>query len=225
MKLTDRDIRLLKDMALSHALTRDQLIRLGYFTSVSRCNRTLRRLLDGGLIRPVKTPFRFQGIYSVKAQASDFVGERIGQILSGRQPTPRFLQHALAITETRIALLTSGGTGWRFELQLRHEFSWAGRKYEVRPDGMIFLDGNPVLLEIDLGNAPAKKIMEKLKAYGAYRESGLLKSTYGSDSVRVVVVTTGNVRRQRLATLDSKGSTIEFTTFSVLNVEMPGGWS
>ena len=115
MILTERDIRLIKDIALSHVLARDQILKLGYFSSQSRLNRRLRDLVTAGYARVLATPFSGQHLYQGGRNAHEIVGERIAALLRSRSPSPRFLQHALAVTEIRIVLLASGFSGWRFE--------------------------------------------------------------------------------------------------------------
>lgn len=56
MRFTERDIKLVRDIALSHIVSRDQVIDLGYFDSVTRCNSRLRGLVAADAVRKVSTP-------------------------------------------------------------------------------------------------------------------------------------------------------------------------
>lgn len=225
MKLTDRDIRLVRDIALSHVLSRDQMIELGYFTSVSRCNRTLARLKTSGLVTTLTTPFFGQRLSVAGSKAKEVVGEKIARLLAFRQPTPRFLQHSLAVTEVRVALLKQGGTGWRFEPQLKHAFAYKGALHEVRPDGLICLEGEQVLLEVDLGHVSARKFREKLLTYKRYWDSGSFRATYGNQPLRVLTLSTTPLRCHHLAALATSTESFRFATFESIGVSAPGGWS
>lgn len=226
MKFTDRDVRLVRDIALSHVLSRDQIIRLGYFTSVSRCNRTMCRLQDSGVVSVLTTPFFTQRLYTVGAAAVEVLGERIARLLTFRTPSPRYLQHAIATTEVRLALTSEGGTDWRFEPQLRHAFSWAGRTHEVRPDGYLLVDGRVTVLEVDLGNVSHTKFGQKLRAFDSYLRSGAFSSAYGASTFDVLTLTTGSLRCSRLKSLAPRSEVcFQFHTFDELGIAIPGGWS
>jgi hypothetical protein len=227
VKLTPRDERLIRDIALSHVLSRDQVIRLGYFTSVTRLNTRLRELRSGGLVSVLDTPFFDQHLYVAGKNAPRVVGEHIASLLSHRAATPRFLQHALAVTESRTALLEGGGTGWRFEAQLRHSFLWSGRTWEIRPDGLVRRDGLMTLLEVDMGHVDPGKFGKKLKGYEAFIESGELARVWGEHRLAILTLTTGALRRTRLARRVPSDTPVcfSFLTFDDLRIRVAGGWS
>jgi len=227
MKLTHRDMRLIRDVALSHVLSRDQLLELGYFGSATRLNARLRELRKEGYVVVCATPFFGQHLYMAGRRAPKIVGERIASILSGRNPSPRFIQHALATTSTRIALVDAGCTEWRFETQLRHSFSYGGRFLEIRPDGMVRRDGRLTVLEIDMGHVDPHKYGQKLKGYEAFAESGELKRVWGEDHLDVLTVSVGTLRRIRLTRRAPSNplNCFSFLTFDDLGVKVAGGWS
>ncbi|MBS1714609.1 MAG: replication-relaxation family protein [Armatimonadetes bacterium] len=225
LKLTGRDLRVLGDAALSHVLSRDQLLNLGYFTSVSRCNRTMRRLHEAGLVRVLKTPFFMQNLYSVRTEASDLLDARIAALVKGRSSSPRFLQHALMVTEARIRLIEKGATGWRFEAQVRDSFTLHGARHDVKPDGMVWIDGRPVLLEVDLGHVASGKFKRKVDTYKSYERSGAFAGAYGSPKLSVVTLTTGQTRKRRLANLAGLSDIFEFFTFEEFGMRLIGAWS
>lgn len=150
--VTDRDRELLRDLAMSHVLSRDQVVELGYFGSVTRANTRLRLLRKAGWVRVLETPFFQQHLYSVTAKAVPLLGEQVGRLAARRAGSPRFLQHALSVTNVRLALARRGAETWRFEQQLRTSFSVAHRSYEVRPDGAAVVGGKLILAEVDLGH-------------------------------------------------------------------------
>ncbi len=122
MRITERDMRLIRDMALGHVLSRDQIIDLDYFGSVTRTNTRLRELRSEGFVRPIATPFPAQHLYCVGAEAHGVLSERISSLVAARTGSPRFLQHALCVTNVRIGTgrgatqerwRAKGVDGWR----------------------------------------------------------------------------------------------------------------
>lgn len=227
MRLTLRDHRLIRDMALSHVLSRDQVIALRYFSSVTRANTRLRELRSLGLVRRIETPFFGQALYSVGPKAKEVLGERIGQIVAGRTGSPRFLQHAISVTFVRIALIDRGATAWRFEQQLRSTFEYFGRTYEVRPDGMVIGCSGLIAIEVDLGHVAPTKFKAKLDAYEAFVRCGEAKRQWHHDSFKLLTITTGPLRASRLKRLVPRDCPNEFAfmTFDQLGLPKVGSWS
>lgn len=225
MKLTLRDARILRDLTLSKVLSRDQLISLGYFDSVSRCNRTLRRLCVTGLARSVQTPFHGQRLYCSTKAAAEVVGARMARFLTAQAGPPRFLLHALAVTDVRIAFLNSCASDWRFEAQLRHTFTFHGAAFEVRPDGMALINEVPVLIEVDLGHCSMNRFRSKLGAYRNYNASGCFQSAYNASKLCLTVVTTGERRKGHLEALAEADERFVFRTFSEIGAPSPEVWS
>lgn len=225
MRITERDVRLLRDLALSHVLARDQTIALGYFGSVTRANARLKGLRDLGLATALDTPFFAQTLYAALPRSAEVVGERVAPLAAARTGSPRFLQHALAVTNVRLMLLGKGATGWRFEPQLRAGFRHGGKDHEVRPDGLAALGGWPVAVEVDLGHVAPAKFLAKLRAYEAFAISGECRR-WGSDTFSLLVVTTGRLRAARLSRLlDPSGFSFRCEPHDALGVPFPGAWS
>lgn len=224
---TERDARLLRDLVLSHVLSRDQAIALGYFGSVTRANARLRGLRELGLVRALDTPFFAQGLYAATPKASGLVGERLAPLAASRTGSPRFLQHALCVTNVRVAMLGRGATGWRFEQQLRAAFRSGGKDLEVRPDGMAVDAGRLVAVEADLGHVAPAKFREKLRAYEAFALSGECCRAWGQDAFTLLVVTTGPLRAARLARLlpAPRGFRLACRPHDALGIGFPGAWS
>lgn len=227
MRLTTRDSQLIKDMALSHVLSRDQIIDLRYFSSITRANTRLRGLQSLGLLRKIETPFFAQSLYAVGSKAEIVLGERIARIVAGRSQSPRFLQHALCTTNVRIAMMKNGATGWRFEQQLRSCFDFQGKSYEVRPDGMAVYPSGLVAVEVDLGHVAPTKFREKLVGYSAFVESGECSRQWKASTFSLLVVTTGKLRASRLCKLVPAKASFEFEchTFDRLGISFAGSWS
>lgn len=209
MVLTERDIRLIRDIALSHVVCRDQLVKLGYFSSVTRCNTRLRELAAESYIKKLETSFQAQSLYAIGRKAKSVVGERIAKIIDKRSPSPRFVQHALTVTNLRIALLGIFGGDWRFEQQTRVQFTYFGLQ-EIRPDGVLLTKSLPILIEADLGHVSQSKFTAKLNAYKAFVESGQCERVYKTATFRLLTQTTSQTRASHLRRLLPQNAGFEF---------------
>lgn len=228
VRLTNRDIRLLRDVALSHVLSRDQILALGYFGSVTRANTRLRGLIELGLLRRLETPFFAQSLYAVSRLAAEVVGGRIAPLIESRAGSPRFLQHALMVTEARIMLLGRGASEWRFEPQLWTSFLVAGKEHQVRSDGLALLPGKGGLaVEVDLGHVNPEKFAAKLYALNQFVLSGEAGRAWQVATVRLLTLTTGKLRAKRLLSLTPSTCAFEHVcqTFTEVNLQPIGSWS
>ncbi len=225
MKLTARDIRILRDLILSFLLSRDQIVTL-YFGSVTRANARMRVLRNLGLVKVIDTPFFGQSLYVATPQAAEVVGERLAPLAATRIGSPRFLQHALAVTNCRVALLAKGATAWRFEQQATTSFRAGGKELEVRPDGLAIFATGIVAIEVDLGHVAPAKFRQKLLAYDMFVRTGECLLKWGEPSF-TLVVTSGPLRASRLSRLTPKDCTYTFSCKSHdrLGIPFPGAWS
>lgn len=228
MRITSRDVRLIKDIALSHLLSRDQIIELGYFGSVTRANTRIRELTKLGMLGKLTTPFFSQTLYAARPKASEIVGVQIAQLINARKQPPRFVQHALSVTNARIYLLGHGASNWRFEQQLRASFDFAGRVFEVRPDGMAVFEGKGLLaVEVDLGHVSIDKFSQKLRAFESFVASGECKRNWGQDSFRLLTLTTGSLRASKLSRLSRPITQFEHVCQPLdhFGIKPVGSWS
>ena len=226
MRVTDRDVQLVRDIALSHVLSRDQVLDLGYFGSLTRVNTRLRSLRDLNLIQRLDTPFFQQSLYAAGTRASDVVSERLGCILAGRSASPRFIRHALMVTNTRIVLARKGAE-WRFEQQALASFRFRGREYTVRPDGLAKTRAGVLAVEVDLGHVSPSKFAEKLLGYDAFLASKQCLPAWQTDSFSLLTLTTGTSRAQKLRSLMPRESALSMhcQTFEQFGLYLIGGWS
>jgi hypothetical protein len=226
VRLTQRDARLIRDVALSHVLSRDQILHLGYFTSVTRVNTRLRELGRLGLAKRLNTPFFAQSLFTTGSKAPDVAGERVRALLAGRSETPRFLQHALSVTNARIRLLALGAVGWRFEQQLWHWFEVNGRRSEVRPDGLAVFEKRLVAVEVDMGHVAPAKFGEKLQTYADFLASGECHRAWGQDTASLLILVPGE-RRVRSLTRQCGPHSFEWRchTFAEFGMQEVSGWS
>ncbi len=222
MRLTKRDGLLLEDLAHSHVLSRDQILELGYFSSITRVNTRLRDLQKHRFVNVLDTPFFGQRLYQCGKQARDVVSVRTARLIVPRQVSPRFLQHALATTNVRIALRRRGEAQWRFEQELWRKVSGV----EIRPDG-LFLGQSAIFVEVDMGHVAPAKFREKLLAYGVLSGSGQCKTLFGFSDFRVLTVTTGSLRARHLRRLHSNDAGFPFLvqTFEEVGAAPISSWS
>ena len=222
LKLTLRDKVLIDDLALSHVLSRDQMLELGYFGSVTRVNTRLRELAREGFVLPLETPFFSQHLYACGKLANDVVSSRVSKLLSARSASPRFLQHALAVTNVRIALQKRGMAEWWAEQELWRKLGGI----EIRPDGLARLQV-PIFIEVDMGHVSPAKFQAKLLAYAALATSGECKSLYEFSDFRVLTVTTGPLRAKRLRRLlpPDSGFSHLAQTFEEVGAAKVSSWS
>ena len=208
-------------------MSRDQVIDLRYLTSVTRTNTRLRGLVALGLLRRLETPFFGQSLYCVGAKAREVVGEAVEPLLGGRNPSPRFIQHALAVTNVRVGLIKRGATGWRFEQQLWRTFEYGGRRIEVRPDGLSFTPSGILAVEVDLGHVSPAKFASKLRAYDAFLASGACERLWKCGNFSLLTVTTGKQRLRSLEKLTPRECVYEHVcrSFDDLEITAPGTWS
>ncbi|MEI7576411.1 MAG: replication-relaxation family protein [Armatimonadota bacterium] len=222
MILQPRDISLVKDVSLSHVLSRNQVINLGYFSTVTRANTRLRELVKLGYLAKLATPFMTQHLYVPGKKAPEIVDYRIANLIRNRGESPRFIQHALNTTNVRISLIAKGATDWRFEQQLWRKLEGL----EVRPDGLAITTKLPMFIEIDLGHVSPQKFKSKLLSYEALAVSGQCQSLYGFDKFRLLTITTGSKRAKSLSRLLPNPSYDHLVqTFADLGVVPVGAWS
>lgn len=213
MRITHRDVRLIRDMVLSHLLSRDQIIGLRYFNSVARANSRLRSLVALKLVDRLATPFFGQSLYIATRRSVEIVGDKISPLLGSRAGSPRFVQHALTVTDVRIALQVKTGGEWRFEQQLWRKCD----RFEIRPDGLLNAS-HPTFIEVDMGHVSAAKFKAKLRAYHALTQSTLCNELYGFTSFRLLTLTTGQLRARHLRHLMESVGGFDFRVQTVAEI-------
>jgi hypothetical protein len=226
VKVQSRDVRLVREIALSHVMSRDQIMAR-YFGSVTRTNTRLRELAAIGLVRKLTTPFFSQSLYMAGSTALEVAGLHISPLLAARTGTPRFIQHALTVTNVRIALLNQGAQAWKFEQQLRTTFQFRGRTFDVRPDGLAYLRNVPTFIEVDMGHVSLPKFTEKLRGYEALSTSGTFTKLFNDSSFKLLVLTISEQRASSLMRLALPSRCFEYlcVPFADLGIPHVGAWS
>lgn len=225
MRITHRDVTVLRDLALSHVMSRDQLIKLGYFGSVSRVNSRLGELISVDMVKRLRTPFFGQSLYVTTKRAAEVVGERISPLIEGRSTSPRFIQHALTTTNVRIHLQERSNAEWRFEQQCWRR-TVGKNSVEIRPDGLLMTQV-PLFVEVDMGHVSPSKFKEKLRTYGVLAKSKQVFDLYGFSEFRLFVAVTGSLRARHLRQLQAQdaGFDLMVRTMEELGVASSPNWS
>lgn len=227
MILTERDRKIVYEIAMSHVLSRDQILSLGLFGSITRVNTRLRVLRELGLVRHLETPYFSGSLYVPGCNAPEVLTGRVARLITNRQPSPRFLRHALSVTNIRLALMSKGATDWRFEATLWRTFESSGKTLEVRPDGMAITAKGALLIECDLGHVSPQKLAAKLGVYHEFLKGGHAKGLWGINDFNILTITTGKLRAERLRELAPSTCSYGFLvqTFEELGAGIVGGWS
>jgi len=155
--------------------------------------------------------------------AVEIVGENIAPLLANRAESPRFVQHALMVTNVRLALMARGAKQWVFEQQLWREVDG----HMLKPDGLAVTSTLPAFVECDMGHVTPSKFKEKLNTYRALAHGGRCATCYGFSEFRLIVATTGTRRAARLRSLIPADAGFEclVQTFAELGIPVVGGWS
>lgn len=207
MRLQDRDLKVLSEIALHGVMTRDQIIALGYFKSVPRANARLGSLVRRRLLKrvnPIDGVSSRQSLYAVPQKASAHLDERIARLLQGRKQTPRFIAHALMVVDVRIQLERLGAKDWHHEPNVWHKYSIGPHHYECRPDGLAMIADNHLFVEADRGNASSKALRETFNSYDRYAKSGTFQTAYKAQGFRVLIVTIGKKRALSIRNLTKR---------------------
>lgn len=225
MRLTPRDIALLRLLAFLMVMSRDQILKFGLFTSVTRLNTRLRQLIKLGLIRRLDTSFFTQSLYILGPKAHEVLTGQEASLAKSRSVSPRFIQHALTVTDVRLALTGRSDGEWRYEQTLWRKLPGLDT-YEIRPDGLL-IGKVPIFVEVDLGHVSLPKFRKKLVAYRALALSGSCQYLYGFSDFRLLVVTTGKLRSRHLSRQlpSDPGFELLVQTFDDLGVAPTPNWS
>lgn len=245
LRLEPRDEQLLCDLFLQRAMSRGQIQTL-YFSSLVRCNARLRQLFDHRYVARYYSPaapFGAQAVYTIGKAALPLVARLLEMELPEvsrfyrRSKTPTFTEHTLAVVDIwiafRDAVARTEGVEierWVPEMLCRHEYEIragnGGRwgKEAFKPDAFVRLtrhsadDHLNFFIEVDLGHTSSRQFLGKLLTHRRYLESGLFQQTFGGDSFRTLVITTGGRRIRNLSALaeEKKSDLFWFATFGAV---------
>lgn len=245
MQLTERDVQLILGVYQYRVLRREQIQEL-FFPSKNTANERLKRLYQHGFLERRWLPVEYgqgtsQAMYLLAERGVDVVAQQLGidrGAVDWRESYNRvgalFLEHLLLVNQVRIAFsLAAERAGfsierWSTEEELKAtrdfvQITPAGgtqRRVAVIPDGYFLLNlGDKrahFFLEVDRATEANKRWAQKIQAYLVYTESGKYSERYGTRSLRVLTVTTGEKRLANLKRATEEvggGPMFWFTTF------------
>lgn len=230
-----RDLELVRTIFLHRIARRDDLLGLGFFGSVARCNQRLSDLVRAGWLRRVEGINGLAGHQSVyapgKAAASylrrslDLPADEISRHCSATEG-PLLVEHALRVLDFRVRLHREADRGlqeWLCEPECLHEFQVAvGQSgfwttVVMKPDAYFRIEVDQgqrhVFLEIDLGNVSLPRFEQKLDRYRKYAECRAFSEVFGEGHFSVLTVTVGERRLSHLADLPSRSFNHFVTTW------------
>lgn len=245
MRLTERDVEILKAVHDYRVLRGDQIQTL-FFGCQSTASYRLSRLYQHGFLdrhflptlgglasSPILYTLGKRGT-DVLRQVLDCGTEGIMRRLGGKELSPMFLEHVLAINDVRIAVTVAARENgyvletWLDDAQLKADYDRVtivtanGRKREVSliPDSYFVLQvphGRACFfLEVDRGTMTVSRFQDKVKAYMAYIASGQYERRYGTRSLRVLTAALGPSRVARLATASGQVESRRMFWFTTL---------
>lgn len=183
---TDRDRRIGEEARRFGVVTRDQLMRLGLFTSATRAKARLKILTDHGVLtaRPhavSETAVRF--VYLPGPQLVDRGSRR-----RFAQASPFFVDHQLGLVDIRIAFERATLVErWLSEKDLTQTVPG------ITPDAYVeYAVGTAryaAFVEYDRGTETLSRIAHKVRAYTQFAFSGAFEQRFKRRYFRLLLVT------------------------------------
>lgn len=227
LRVQRRDLEIVRTVYLHRVARRDDLLSLGFFGSVARCNQRLSELVRAGWLRRVEGISGLVGHQSIYAPGRaaagylrlslDFPADEISRHCGGGEG-PLLVEHGLRVLDFRVRLhqeVEEKLQEWLSEPECQHEFqvrvgqsgSWA--TVVMKPDAYCRLQLNDerydIFLEMDLGNVSLPRFEQKLCRYRKYAECGAFSDVFGARHFTVLTVTVGERRLSHLADLPHGG--------------------
>lgn len=221
MRLTERDVDILKAVAEYRILRQDHIQQL-FFGSKSTAQYRLSHLYQHGFLNrhflpvyagwsPTLYTLDKRGVALLKAACA------INRVnLWDAEKGHEFLSHTLAINDFRVAVTVAcrqaGYTlaQWIGEASLKADYDRVtitapnGKKQSVSliPDSYFTIETPKgrasFFLEMDMGTMTLGRFQSKIRAYLAYLESNAYQQRYQTRSLRVLTVTTSAARSANL---------------------------
>ncbi|HWH25150.1 MAG TPA: replication-relaxation family protein [Pseudolysinimonas sp.] len=239
--LTPRDEAILRSISQHKFLTTNHLHDLHFWNHASRvssiraCTRVLTRLEGHRLIRRLDRTVGGHGGGSTAAVWSiDAAGDRVVRALEGRNPNSRsrayepslqFLDHTLAIADTRIRLERLARVGHIELLDVATEptnwrpFSARGRPQTLKPDlHAVTASGDyedAWFIEVDRGTESLPVLLSKCHYYQRFYATNLEQERSGIFPV-VLWIIPGQTRRHRLTDCISTDPKLDARLFRII---------
>lgn len=221
MRLTERDLDILKTVADYRILRQDHIQQL-FFGSKSTTQYRLSHLYQHGLLNRHFLPV-YAGwsptLYTLDKRGIALLTSECGiqrVIVWDAENGHEFLSHTLAINDFRVAVTIAcrqaGYTlaQWIGEASLKADYDrvtitdHAGKKHSISliPDSYFTIETPKgrasFFLEMDMGTMTLGRFQGKIRAYLAYLESKGYQQRYQTRSLRVLTVTTSLARAANL---------------------------
>ena len=221
MRLTERDVDILKAVAAYRVLRQDHIQQL-FFGSKSTAQYRLSHLYQHGFLARHFLPV-YAGwsptLYTLDKRGIAILKSECGiqrVILWDSENGHEFLSHTLSINDCRVAVTVACRDSgyflkhWSTEADLKADYDRVmitdlkGKKQSVSliPDSYFTLETPKgkasFFLEIDMGTMTVGRFQNKIRAYMAYVQTGKYQERYGTKSLRVLCVTNSMVRAGHL---------------------------
>jgi len=187
LALTDRDRQVLVEVVRLGALTREQVMRLGLFTSKTRANERLKRLTDAGLLAIRQQAVSQRGVRLVYLPGRELANSRDARRRL-TEASELFLAHQLGLIDVRIAFERHVQVSrWWSEAEL------AALSLGVIPDGLVeYTVGGlayAAFVEYDRGTETVGRFTRKVRTYADLAFSGRFERTFARKYFRVLALT------------------------------------
>jgi len=226
MRITQRDIQIMKTVADFGFMTTDQISVLFFTSKKSAYDRLyklyhggyLNRVLAGSALQRMNTPM----LYTLTREGAETLQEVEPDWGVNGSPhrtnvKAMFVEHTIAVNDVRTAITKRCQQpdcqikAWRSEAALKADYDYVtlpdGERLSLIPDGwfQVQIATAPdkatlmsCVLEVDRGTMSVKRLLRRLQAYAIYQQSGAYQERFGTHHMRVVTVTSSETRCEHL---------------------------
>jgi hypothetical protein len=187
LALTERDRAVVSEVTRFGVMSRDQLMRLKFFSSKTRANDRLKRLVDEGYLASRRQPLPAGGPRCVYLAGRLLTDERVARKRFA-DVSALFIDHQLGLVDIRLA----------FE-QHTHLLRWlpekdlAGLSLGLVPDAYLEFEVSALtycaFVEYDRGTESLGRVERKVRAYLDLAHSGRFERLFTRRFFRVLLVT------------------------------------
>lgn len=232
--LQDRDVRLIREIAVMRVIDREQAKIVAGFGSTTRANARLLGLTEAGYLRRF-----FWGSVGGARKAIYALAPRGAEIAGAPERGPRrkrdqilaadfFSMHQLSVNGVYCTLKFMGlPDGVTFVRWI--SFGEPIEGTHLTPDGFAVVEffgkSSALFIEVDLGTENRKAWQTKVGAYLAYATSGNFARNFGAGQFRtlVIVPSESRITSLRSATAELTDKIFRFTTFARIGSD--GFWA
>lgn len=227
-----RDLALLRTTALLRAIDREQARMIGGFTSVTRVNAIMLRLVRAGLLNRFFLgvgPGTQKSIYTVSRKGALLAGvlyRRFRRKNNGLYSGDIFLEHQLLLNDIYLSIHKNNSTAtvqnWKtFEKPLPESSVIPDAYFEIVSSELI----KPVFLEVDKSTESKKIWRKKAASYLSFALSGSFEKQFHQSQFRVLVITTTEQQLKRIQSAISEQTSKVFWLTTFLDIKALGFFS